>query len=275
MGSAKVVSHACRTSPLIPCFKALFPSPRTAERHEAPPATAAGARAMKAVALHRTADPSQRDPYGISRTGSLHEARKNASLSSTTLQGYDTSNHAAALDGPASGTLAVPIELRGQLLGVVFVDPRTEQGRRFASQQTRDSLLKYLEAAILEAGSGHARLPGHASPAPKEENNLRIRRVGANNSIFVDGHYLIKGVAGAILWKLLTDYSTQGRSEFSTRELRLEPKLQLPDVNDNLGPRLILLKSRLAQNQPHLRIESISRGRFRLVATKPFTLVES
>lgn len=275
MGSTKVVSHACRTPSLIPCFKALFPPPRTAERHEAPLATAAGTRPMKAVALHRTVDSNQRDAYGINRPGSLHEARKKASLSSATLQGYDISNKAAALDGPASGTLAVPIELRGQLLGVVFVDPRTEQGRRFASQQTRGSLLEYLEAAILEAGSVHACLPGHASPEPKEENTLRIRRIGANNSIFVDGHYLIKGVAGAILWKLLTDYSTQGRSEFSTRELRLEPKLQLPDVNDNLGPRLILLKSRLAQNQPHLRIENTSRGRFRLVATKPFTLVES
>lgn len=229
---------------------------------------------MKAVALHRTIDPDPADSHVTGGPGMLHEARKKAALSPMTLQGYNISNHAAAMDGPASGTMAVPIELRGHLLGVVFVDPRTEQGRRFASQQTRDSLIEYLEAAIVEAGARHARVVGHASTVPKEEGALRIRRIGANNSIFVDGNYLIKGVAGAILWKLLADYSTQGRSEFSTRELRLEPKLQLPDVNDNLGPRLILLKSRLAQHQPHLRIERTSRGRFRFVVTKPFTLVE-
>lgn len=208
-----------------------------------------------------------------SSTSKAHGPRRTSALASTTLQSYDMSNRAAVLDGPVTGTLAVPVELRGHLVGVVFVDPRTEQGRRFSQHQTRAALLEYLEAAIAEGGTDAEPVPTCASPTESDEP-MRIRRIGANSSVFVDGHYLIKGVAGAILWKLLTDYSTQGRSEFSTRELRLDPEIQLPDVNDNLGPRLILLKGRLAQHQPNLRIERTSRGRFRLVVKKPFTLVE-
>lgn len=199
--------------------------------------------------------------------------RRRNVLAPSTLQSHDMFNRAAVLDEPTVGTMAIPVELRGTLLGVVFVDPRTEQGRRFATQQSRAALLEYLGAAIAQSGEPATPLAGRASPMGPGDV-LRIRRIGANNSIFVDGHYLIKGVAGAILWKLLSDYHAQGRCDFSTRELRLEPKLQLPDVNDNLGPRLILLKTRLAQQQPEIRIEATGRGRFRLIVTKAFTLVD-
>lgn len=231
---------------------------------------------MKALAMPFLAgapDAGTTQPRNSAGTKPLFSTRRRSALASATLQSYDMSNRAAVLDGPATGTLAVPVELRGHLVGVVFVDPRTEQGQRFATQQTRTALLEYLGAAIADGGTAATPVPSCSSPTGGEDV-LRIRRIGANNSIFVDGHYLIKGVAGAILWKLLTDHSTQGRCEFSTRELRLDPEIQLPDVNDNLGPRLILLKGRLAQHQPHLRIERTSRGRFRLVVTKPFTLVE-
>ena len=52
-----------------------------------------------------------------------------------------------------------------------------------------------------------------------------------DGSVFIDTHYLIKGVAGAILWKLARESTRNRRSEFSLRELRLAgTELRLPEV---------------------------------------------
>ncbi|HEY0825123.1 MAG TPA: hypothetical protein VGD76_15140, partial [Ramlibacter sp.] len=104
---------------------------------------------------------------------------------------------------------------------------------------------------------------------------LRVRHFAANDSIFLGDSYLIKGVAGAILWKLLRDHRELGRTEFSNRELRLDPALRLPDVSDNLEARLLLLQRRLAEQGGGLRMEKTGRGRFRLVLSRPVELVSS
>ena len=111
------------------------------------------------------------------------------------------------------------------------------------------------------------RLPGGAP--------LRVRRYRVNNSVFIDDVYLIKGVAGAVAWKLLNDYQQLGCTEFSNRELRLDPSIGLPDLSDNLEARLILLQRRLQEHGPHLRIEKTGRGRFRLMVERPVELAES
>jgi hypothetical protein len=103
---------------------------------------------------------------------------------------------------------------------------------------------------------------------------LRLRRFRANDSVFIDDSYLIKGVAGAIFWKLASDHAREGRTEFSNRELRLDPAIHLPDVTDNLEARLLLLQRRLAEHGPHLRIEKTGRGRFRLQVQRPLALQE-
>ena len=103
---------------------------------------------------------------------------------------------------------------------------------------------------------------------------LQLRHFASNDSVFLDDSYLIKGVAGAILWKLLKDHAQQGRTDFSNRELRLDPAIRLPDVTDNLEARLVLLRRRLAEHGPHIRIEKTGRGRFRLLVRRPVELVE-
>jgi hypothetical protein len=174
--------------------------------------------------------------------------------------------------------LAVPILSTGRLLGVVFVE--SPQDLRF-SYEDEDALVivaGHLGAAIdllqtgAESAEGEAAAPSRNDPAPPPGAGLQLRHYPANDSVFLDGEYLIKGVAGAILWKLARDHVQQGRTEFSNRELRLDPSLGLPDISDNLEARLLLLQRRLQEHGPHLRIEKTGRGRFRLVVGRPLRL---
>ncbi|MGZ5848303.1 MAG: GAF domain-containing protein, partial [Ramlibacter sp.] len=101
---------------------------------------------------------------------------------------------------------------------------------------------------------------------------LRVRRVAADHSVFLDGDYLIRGVAGAIFWKLACAHVEQGRCDFTNRELRSAPDLPLPDVQANLEVRLLLLQRRLAERNSPVQIARTGRGMFRLQVSRPLLL---
>jgi hypothetical protein len=173
--------------------------------------------------------------------------------------------------------LAVPIVAAGRLLGVLYVE--SEQNLRF-SYEDEDALMAIagqlgFAMQLFEQGAEYAEdQTGAAAAQTASGEAIMLKRYAADNSVFVGGEYLIKGVAGAILWKLLSEH-TQGRSEFSNRELRLDASLRLPDISDNLEARLILLQRRLAERCPFLRIEKTGRGRFRLVVERPVKLADA
>jgi adenylate cyclase len=99
-----------------------------------------------------------------------------------------------------------------------------------------------------------------------------IRHYPENDSVFLDGDYLIKGVAGSIFSVLVRDCIDQGRTEFTNRELRLDARIRLPDISDNLEARLVLLSRRLTERNACVRIEKTGRGRFKLCADRPLEL---
>lgn len=175
--------------------------------------------------------------------------------------------------------LAVPIQAAGRLLGVVFVESPHEMRFGHEDEDALVALAGQLGAtmgllqSLGEAADNDA--PTAPPAAPSRGEQLRVRRFASNESIFLDDTYLIKGVAGAILWKLARDHVGEGRTEFTNRELRLDTSLGLPDVTDNLEARLLLLQRRLQEHGPHLRIEKTGRGRFRLVVARPLLLSEA
>jgi hypothetical protein len=178
--------------------------------------------------------------------------------------------------------MAVPVLSAGRLQGVVFVESTRELRYTFEDEDALVTLAGHLGAAIdllrlenedsAEAGAADAPQP---SPRPAPHGQVRVRLYRSNNSIFLNDVYLIKGVAGAICWKLLNDYQQRGRTEFSNRELRLDSGIGLPDVVDNLEARLILLERRLAEQEQPLRIEKTGRGRFRLCVGVRLELCEA
>ena len=177
-----------------------------------------------------------------------------------------------------SSQLAVPVRAGDRLMAVLYVE--SDQQYRF-DYDMEDALVALCamlgpcmcalqSEAIDDDGTPAtpARPPPDAAAPP-----LRVRYFEQDGSIFLDDTYLIKGVAGSILWALLQDHQTLGRCEFSKRELRLDPRLRLTEVADNLDARLILLSRRLADREADLRIEKAGRGRIRLALARPVSLI--
>ncbi len=103
---------------------------------------------------------------------------------------------------------------------------------------------------------------------------VAVRHFAENDSMFLDDAYLIKGIAGSILWILLSDYVQSGRKEFTNCGLRLDPRLRFPDINDNLEARLILLQKRLVDRDAPIQLEKTGRGRFALNVSAKLELHE-
>jgi adenylate cyclase len=96
----------------------------------------------------------------------------------------------------------------------------------------------------------------------------------ADDSVFVAGEYVIRGVPGRILWRLLSEHAARGRTAFTNRELRLDERLGLPPGNDNLEARLLVLRKRLAQAGCGIGLERVARGRLALHVARPLALSE-
>jgi len=177
---------------------------------------------------------------------------------------------------------ATPIESRNQLLGVLFLESENNMQFEADTQALISTIANHLGSAIpLCLDDSQLQIATNITPETKSKSSstrdknkiVKVRHFKADNSIFLNSDYLIKGVAGAILWYLLQVHLTEGRTNFTNRELRMASELNLPDIADNLEARLVLLRRRLADRNCPISIESTGRGRFQLQINNPLDLL--
>jgi len=180
--------------------------------------------------------------------------------------------------------LALPLISSGRLVGVLAVESRDPLGfdewdeafLQILGNQIAAGIdrMQALEAEPDPATAFRRRTDGGRAARARTDRKRSFVYYRNDDCVFVDGEYLIRNVPGKILWKLLRQRRDEDRVEFSNRELRLDPSLGLPPVKDNLESRLILLRKRLAEKCPDVRLVPVKRGRFALELDAEIELTE-
>jgi GAF domain-containing protein len=176
----------------------------------------------------------------------------------------------------ADSAAAVPLLAHGELTGVLYLE--SERAGDFGPGNER--LLRVLGGqfagalAVLQADRAESAPPEPARAATPGGEPLAVTYYQADDSVFVDGAYVVKGVPGRILWKLLREHDADGRASFTNRELRLDEGLGLPPGNDNLEARLLVLRKRLAALDCGIGLDRVGRGLLALHLSAPTALSE-
>jgi adenylate cyclase len=187
--------------------------------------------------------------------------------------------------------LGVPLLVRGELVGVLCLESEVPYRFHEEDKASIELLGSYLAIAIQNMqlqeraadAAGDAVATAPPPPPARTASGSTSARVtcgagreivyyAADECILIDGEYLIRSLPARILWRLLQARVTMGRDEFTNRELRLDKTLNLPEWKDNLESRLLLLRRRLENKCPDIRIVPRARGRFALEVTCPITL---
>jgi putative methionine-R-sulfoxide reductase with GAF domain len=181
----------------------------------------------------------------------------------------------------AQSALAMPLIVRDKLIGVLAAESRDplafnewhEGYLQIVAHQIAMGLDAIHERALKEESEEPTQpgKPGAAPPTGCKRSFIFYRN---DDCVFVDGEYLIRNVPARILWKILGQWVRDGRTQFSNRELRLDQGLGLPDLRDNLESRLILLRRRLEQKCPEVRLVPAGRGRFAIEVQGPVEMAE-
>jgi hypothetical protein len=174
--------------------------------------------------------------------------------------------------------MAVPAMVRGELVGVLVVDSplilafEDEDEAVLTVVATIIAQMIDIERSTTDAAAERIAQPPAPASTAQSSDETHVRFFAEDGSVFIDGEYLIRGVAGRILWSLVQRYEQTGQTEFTNKELRLDRSLELPGFRDNLDTRLVMLKRRLDERQCPVRMERTGRGRFRLHVTTSMRL---
>ena len=187
----------------------------------------------------------------------------------------------------AQSFLAIPLVVGDRLIGVIAAEDRDPM--RFGEwheaylEIVANQIALVLDRMIERCNEPDAPTappartavpPRAAAPRPSPPRERRLTYYRNDDDIYIDDDYLIRNIPARILWKIVGESKRTGRTEFSNRELRVDPWLGLPEVKDNLESRLILLRRRLRDKCPDIQIVPIARGRFMLRADPNLLLAE-
>jgi adenylate cyclase len=232
-------------------------------------------------------------PVGVGVIGIAAERRKVVSISNLTrsrgmrdgidggLRDSDASLGTSEIPLPGlvnvQSVAAVPLVARRALVGVLYLED--ERMGAFGEGDERllgilgghlASALRTFEEDRRESPASPPEVPGISSAqAP-----LDVVYYQADDSVFVCDRYVIKGVPGRILRKLVSEHARSARIDFTNRELRLDERLGLPPGNDNLEARLLVLRKRLAAADCGIGLDRVGRGRLALRLSSPLSLSE-
>ncbi|HEX9187767.1 MAG TPA: GAF domain-containing protein [Vicinamibacteria bacterium] len=181
--------------------------------------------------------------------------------------------------------LGIPLLVRDELIGVLCIESHLPYRFHEEDRAYLEVLGGYLAIAIqnamLRESAEEAAEPEAPPPRPvlsagaeARRTRLEVAYYQADECVLVDGEYLVRSLPARILRKLLREHQAEGRGEFTNRLLRLDKSLGLPSFKDNLESRLLLLRRRLQERCPEIRLVPSGRGRFRLELDAEVTLAE-
>jgi hypothetical protein len=196
--------------------------------------------------------------------------------------GADTDARDVPLPGLATArsAVAVPLVFGDDLLGVLYLESEHAAAFGGATERLLRILGGHLATALAARASTTDDLPVTpvrrlAAPAPDADGPvLKVVYYQADDTVLCDGEYVVKGVPGRILWRMLREHEASGREQFTNRELRLDEALGLPPGNDNLEARLLVLRRRLAERACGISLDRVGRGRLELGLQRPARLEE-
>jgi putative methionine-R-sulfoxide reductase with GAF domain len=203
--------------------------------------------------------------------------------------GHSTTRPGPEIELPRSvqsrSRLAVPAISRGHVVGVVVVESAMASAFDEDDEHAISVVASILAGIIeLEHDSGDqpepvatavraARQGAPATRAPSTSRAVQVRFFEADGSVFLGDDYLIRGVAGRVLWSMLRRFERSGSNEVTLKELRLDKSLELSGFRDNLDTRVVLLKRRLEEHDAPFRIHRPGRGRITIALPDAFELV--
>jgi hypothetical protein len=169
----------------------------------------------------------------------------------------------------ATAQLALPLVVDERLLGVLALESRDP----VAFDEWHEAMF---QIAATQVAIAMERLTAADDDDDDEvaEAPLKLTYYRGDECVFAGDEYLVRNIPGKILWKLVNAYVKEGRSHFTNRELRLDPWLGLPEIRDNLESRIILLRRRLEEKCPELRMTPAGRGKFTFEVGRALELVE-
>jgi hypothetical protein len=182
----------------------------------------------------------------------------------------------------AQSALILPLLVEDRLVGILAAESRDpmafgewdEAYLGVIANQIALGIDRVIDDNVAPPEQEAAPPPPRATAAPKARTRHTLTYYRDDDCVFLDDEYLIRNVPGRILWKLLAEWKTQGRTVFTNRELRLDKSLGLPEVKDNLESRLILLRHRLREKCPEVQIAPAGRGKFTLEIGAELELLE-